>query len=264
MSPAQAEREQDGDVAHAANADQKKQVAQAHEGGFGEPVGGVALQVEQYGSEGGVGEQHPQEKPERAGFQRDAFAAQEVKEQAHVGQRGEAAGGGKPNVRVVAAQDEGEDDVEQHRADACLDRGFGVMAGVEGGGEDFHHDVKERADAVGAQAEGGHFDVVRVKAAAVEEAGDDGRGKDYQANRSGAADEKAPSQRPVQRAHELRVVVGGAQRAEARQYYRAEGDANQPDRQFDQAVRVVKPGDAACYQPRGEVGVNQHGQLADR
>ena len=117
---------------------------------------------------------------------------------------------------------------------------------------------------VGAQAEGGHGDVVRVKAAAVEETGDDGRGKDYQANRSSAANEKAPTQRPVQRAYELRVVVGGAQRAEAWQYYRAEGDANQPDRQFDQAVRVVKPGDTACYQPRGEVGVNQHGQLADR
>ena len=137
------------------------------------------------------------------------------------------------------------------------------MAGVESGGEDFHHDVKERADTVGAQAEGGHFNVVRVKAAAVKQPGNDGGREDNQANGGGAANEKAPAQRPVKRAHELRVVIGGAQRAEARQYYRAEGDANQADWQFNQAVGVVKPGDAARDQPRSEVGVNQHGQLAD-
>ena len=137
------------------------------------------------------------------------------------------------------------------------------MAGVESGGKDFHHDVKECADAVGAQAKGGHGDVVRVKAATVEESGDDGRREDNQADGGSAADKESPAQRPVQRAHELAVIGGGTQRAQARQDDGSEGDANQADRQFNQAVGVIEPGDAARDQPRGEIGVNQHGQLAD-
>ena len=103
-----------------------------------------------------------------------------------------------------------------------------------------------------------------VKTAAVEQAGDDGGGKGDETNGSGTADEETPAQGPVKGEGELGVVRGGAQGAEARQDDGAESDADEADGQFDEAVRVVQPGDAASDEPGGEVGVDQHGELADR
>ena len=102
-----------------------------------------------------------------------------------------------------------------------------------------------------------------VKTATVEQAGDDGRGKGDETNGGGTADEETPAQGPVKGEGELGVVGGGAQGTEARQDDGAEGDADEADGQFDEAVGVVQPGNAAGDEPGGKVGVDQHGELTD-
>ena len=211
------------------------------------------------------GERHLEEEgtPAGLGHIRSA-AAQAAIEQCRV------QAGAQADRQRQAGVAQGHDEGEVHelgggeREQADLDRGPYVLSRVEARGEDFHQDHAHQPDAVCGERLAGHPGVLGGEAAVVEQCRDQRHGQHRERHGARHGKHEGDPQPPVEQPAVFRGVGARVVFRQAGQQDRAERGAQHAGRELHQAVGVVQPGDAAGDEERGEDGVDEQRDLADR
>ena len=136
------------------------------------------------------------------------------------------------------------------------DRRAGVLARIERRCQHLHQQEGRHRDGLGHQAPAGHADIGRIEPAVLEQGRQQRLGAQDQAGAGRQADQQAEPEAPVQ---PLRVAVRigfGMAAGQVRQDHRADGHAEHAQREFQQAVAVIQPGDAAVDQVRRRHGID--------